>query len=107
MDRPHGKNPIFMAHHSQYPSLKANLVNTQFKRLNQDVVDLNFEREDLASCQMLKYILNTLTSVKNPSLDISHPTRPLLLMKTSSLLMLRLEFIDQVHLFKDPKIWIL
>lgn len=90
-----GKVPIFLAHHSQYPSLRANLVNTQFKRLNQDVVDIDFNREDLASLKILKYINSQLTAAQDNG--------RLLLMKTSFLLTLRLEFIDQIKLLKDPQ----
>ena len=90
-----GRVPIFIAHHSQYPSLKANLVNNQYNRLNQDVIDLDFKREDLASVKILQFI--------NSQLHAAKENGRLLLMKTSFLLMLRLEFIDQIKALSDPE----
>ena len=87
--------PIFLAHHSQYASLKANLVNTQYKRLNQDVSDLDFNREDLASIKILKFI--------NFKLNAAKENGHMLLLKTGFLLILRLEFIDQIKALKDPQ----
>jgi hypothetical protein len=87
------KVPIFLAHHSQHASLKANLVNTQFKRLNQDVIDLDFKREDLSSIKILRHI----------NLQFTHAALKghLILMKTNFLLVILLEFVEQIKALKD------
>lgn len=90
-----GKVPIFLAYHSQYPSLKANLVNTQYKRVNQDVIDLDFDRSDLSSMQILKYIYKQLKKAEKDG--------HLLLTKTNFIIMLRLEFRSQLDGIKDPQ----
>nr|WP_166157623.1 DUF3638 domain-containing protein [Neochlamydia sp. AcF84]NGY95727.1 hypothetical protein [Neochlamydia sp. AcF84] len=86
--------PLFLAHPSQYPSLKSNLMNTQFKRLHQDVIDLDFNREDLASIKILYYLKAQLQHAKDKNY--------LILMKANFLLILRQELIDQVKAFKEP-----
>ncbi|KIC74865.1 hypothetical protein DB42_AU00150 [Neochlamydia sp. EPS4] len=86
--------PLFLAHPSQYPSLKSNLMNTQFKRLQQDVIDLDFNREDLASLKILYYLKAQLQHAKDKNY--------LILMKASFLLILRQELIDQIKAFKEP-----
>ena len=90
-----GRAPIFLAHHSQHPSLQANLINTQFKRLNQDVIDLDFNRQDLAEVKNLKYCLDQLKNAK----ENGH----LMLMKSNFLLILWLELIDQTKALRDQQ----
>lgn len=85
--------PLFVVHHSQYASIKANLVNTQYKRLYQDVVDIVFKPEDLSNPSILQYLYQQLIKAENEKL--------LILIPSQLLLALRQEFIRQFQLFTD------
>lgn len=87
---------IFLAHHSQFASVKGFFVHSQFKRFNQDVVPLDFSREELSSLKVLEYINQQLIKSKDK------PGRSMLIMKPSFLLMLKLEFIDNLLSWKNP-----
>lgn len=91
----HGQAPIFLAYHAQYASLKANLVPNQKKRLNQDVIDLDFNRADLADLKVLRYI--------NDQFQFAKDNHQLILMKIGLLFILRLEFIHQIKAVNDPQ----
>ena len=87
--------PLFLAHHSQYASVKANLIGAQFTKFRQDVTDLDFSREELASVPVLKFINEQLIAAKDK--------KRMLLMKTSFIQMLQLEFVDQLQALRDPQ----
>lgn len=88
--------PLFVVHHSQYASIKANLVNTQYKRLYQDVVDIEFKPEDLSNPSILQYLYQQLIKAENEKL--------LILIPSQLLLALRQEFIRQFQVFTDLNI---
>lgn len=89
-----GQTPLFLTHHSQHASVKAYLSDAQFKRFRQDVVELSFSREELASLQVLNYVHTQLTAAKDK--------KRLPVMPTQFLEMLQLEYISQLHLLKNP-----
>lgn len=83
-----GKVPFVIAHHSQYASLKATFMDSQHKKLRQDVMDIDFDRNELSDIKVLKFILNQLKEAKDK--------KRALIMKSNFLIILRLELTDQI-----------
>lgn len=90
-----GQVPIWLTYHAQHTFLQSNLINTQSKRLDQDVVDIEFNRTDLTSLKFLRDLYSQLNTAK----DMGY----LILLKIGLLLILRLEFVHQINRFRDPQ----
>ena len=87
--------PLFISHSSQHTALKASLTTTQYEKFHQDVVDIDFLREELSSLQVLQFINQQLIEAKAKS--------RLLMMKTQFLQMLQLEFISHLQTLKNTQ----
>ncbi|MBN9378772.1 MAG: DUF3638 domain-containing protein [Chlamydiales bacterium] len=87
--------PLFISHSSQHTALKASLTTSQYEKFHQDVIDIDFLREELSSLQVLQFI--------NQQLKEAKAKGRLLLMKTQFLQMLQLEFISNLQTLKSAQ----
>lgn len=77
------KVPLFLCHHSQYASILGNLKQFQRSRFGQDVVSLDFTRNDLKDVKTLQFIQKKVMGAKK--------LRQVIVMKTPFLQSLALE----------------
>ena len=87
------KTPLFLCDHSQFSSVIGNLTTFQDSRFQQEVIRIDYSRDELASKELLEHLLHTLQSAQKE--------KNCLFMKTSMLQMLQLELISVTIEFKE------